>query len=110
MHGDLKPANFLMVHKELKLIDFGIAKQIESNDTTNIVRDNAIGTLNYMAPEAFTGNQVPALPPPPPRPALASLSPRHRWLPAFRGEVGGARCVCSRAPKLQRRGAGRLGA
>lgn len=57
VHGDLKPANFLMVNKELKLIDFGIAKQIESNDTTNIVRDNAIGTLNYMAPEAFVGNQ-----------------------------------------------------
>ena len=45
------------VNKELKLIDFGIAKRIESNDTTNIVRDNAIGTLNYMAPEAFVGNQ-----------------------------------------------------
>ena len=57
VHGDLKPANFLMVNKELKLIDFGIAKRIESNDTTNIVRDNAIGTLNYMAPEAFVGNQ-----------------------------------------------------
>ena len=59
VHGDLKPANFLMVNKELKLIDFGIAKRIESNDTTNIVRDNAIGTLNYMAPEAFVGNQGP---------------------------------------------------
>ena len=27
----------------LKLIDFGIAKAIESNDTTNIVRDNQVG-------------------------------------------------------------------
>jgi len=61
VHGDLKPANFLMVKKELKLIDFGIAKSIEGNDTTNIVRDNAIGTLNYMAPEAFLGNQGAAM-------------------------------------------------
>ena len=58
VHGDLKPANFLMVKKELKLIDFGIAKRIESDNTTNIVRENAIGTLNYMAPEAFLGIQV----------------------------------------------------
>ena len=52
VHGDLKPANFLLVDGQLKLIDFGIAKAI-SNDTTNIVRDNQIGTINYMSPEAI---------------------------------------------------------
>jgi len=53
VHGDLKPANFVFVCGSLKLIDFGIAKQIESNDTTNIVRDTQVGTLNFMAPEAL---------------------------------------------------------
>lgn len=53
IHSDLKPANFLFVRGALKLIDFGIAKAIQSDDTTNITRDSQIGTLNYMSPEAF---------------------------------------------------------
>jgi serine/threonine protein kinase len=53
VHGDLKPANFLFVQGHLKLIDFGIAKQIESQDTTNIYRESQVGTLNYMSPEAI---------------------------------------------------------
>ncbi|CAB72266.2 dual specificity protein kinase Mph1 [Schizosaccharomyces pombe] len=53
VHSDLKPANFLLVEGNLKLIDFGIAKAI-GNDTTNIHRDSHIGTINYMAPEALT--------------------------------------------------------
>ena len=63
IHSDLKPANFLFVRGSLKLIDFGIAKAIQSDETTNIYRDNTIGTVNYMAPEAIldsgTGNNGP---------------------------------------------------
>jgi serine/threonine-protein kinase TTK/MPS1 len=53
IHSDLKPANFLFVKGVLKLIDFGIAKAIQTDDTTNIYRDSQIGTLNYMSPEAI---------------------------------------------------------
>eukprot|EP00899_Mesostigma_viride_P027221 jgi/Mesvir1/7684/Mv11654-RA.1 len=52
VHSDLKPANFLFVEGALKLIDFGIAKTI-LNDTTSIVRESQVGTLNYMSPEAI---------------------------------------------------------
>jgi serine/threonine protein kinase len=55
VHGDLKPANFVCIQGRLKLIDFGIAKAI-SNDTTNIVRDSQIGTINYISPEALIGD------------------------------------------------------
>jgi serine/threonine-protein kinase TTK/MPS1 len=55
VHGDLKPANFLLVRGTLKLIDFGIAKAIR-NDTTNIVRDSQVGTPNYISPEALQVN------------------------------------------------------
>lgn len=53
VHGDLKPANFLIVGGTLKLIDFGIAKAIPSEDTTKIFRDAQVGTPNYMSPEAL---------------------------------------------------------
>ena len=53
IHGDLKPANFLFVKGALKLIDFGIAKAIQSDDTTNIYRESQVGTLNYMSPESI---------------------------------------------------------
>jgi serine/threonine-protein kinase TTK/MPS1 len=53
VHGDLKPANFLFVRGTLKLIDFGIAKAMQNDDTTHIYRENQTGTLNYMSPEAI---------------------------------------------------------
>lgn len=53
LHADLKPANFLMVNKRLKLIDFGIATRVAiHDDTTSVTRDLKVGTLNYMSPEA----------------------------------------------------------
>lgn len=53
VHSDLKPANFLFVEGVLKLIDFGIATQVQ-DDQTSAFRESAVGTLNYMAPEAIS--------------------------------------------------------
>ncbi|OXB65810.1 hypothetical protein ASZ78_016063, partial [Callipepla squamata] len=52
VHSDLKPANFLIVDGMLKLIDFGIANQMQP-DVTSIVKDSQVGTMNYMPPEAI---------------------------------------------------------
>ncbi|GBC02075.1 hypothetical protein RclHR1_04440005 [Rhizophagus clarus] len=58
VHTDLKPANFIIINGTLKLIDFGIAKTIP-NDTTNIHRDQHVGTINYMSPEALNDTSDP---------------------------------------------------
>lgn len=53
VHSDLKPANFLLVYGQLKLIDFGIANAIDIENTVNVHRDNHVGTPNYMSPESL---------------------------------------------------------
>ncbi|KAG8530846.1 uncharacterized protein KY384_004203 [Bacidia gigantensis] len=52
VHSDLKPANFLLLQGQLKLIDFGISNAIAEN-TVNVHREQQIGTPNYMSPEAL---------------------------------------------------------
>ncbi|ROW00383.1 hypothetical protein VMCG_07227 [Cytospora schulzeri] len=53
VHSDLKPANFVVVQGRLKLIDFGIANAIQTDETVNVHRETQIGTPNYMSPESL---------------------------------------------------------
>ena len=52
IHSDLKPANFIFVQGTLKLIDFGISRSFNS-DQTSVIKDKNMGTLNYISPEAL---------------------------------------------------------
>ncbi|KAI0912507.1 kinase-like domain-containing protein [Ustulina deusta] len=53
VHSDLKPANFVLVKGRLKLIDFGIANAIQTEETVNVHREAQVGTPNYMSPESL---------------------------------------------------------
>src|SRR3954471_4961197 len=52
VHRDLKPRNVLLAPVSPKVIDFGIARAMES--TTHLTRTNQmLGSVAYMAPESF---------------------------------------------------------
>ncbi|KAH7137312.1 kinase-like domain-containing protein [Dactylonectria estremocensis] len=59
VHSDLKPANFVLVKGQLKLIDFGIANAIQTDETVNVHREAQIGTPNYMSPESLMDSNNP---------------------------------------------------
>ena len=59
VHSDLKPANFVLVKGQLKLIDFGIANAIQTDETVNVHRETQVGTPNYMSPESLMDSNNP---------------------------------------------------
>ncbi|WP_233583611.1 serine/threonine-protein kinase, partial [Corallococcus sp. CA053C] len=63
VHRDLKPANVFLVElpgavTTLKLVDFGIAKLLESRDSPTTVDGTILGTPEFMAPEQIRGGTV----------------------------------------------------
>jgi len=58
IHRDIKPANVMLTEEaqEVKLMDFGLAKVMESGQATTVVS----GTPAFMAPEQFVGKGLDA--------------------------------------------------
>jgi serine/threonine protein kinase len=57
IHRDLKPRNVLLAPGFPKVIDFGIARALEST-SEHTRTDQMVGTLSYMAPERLDGGPV----------------------------------------------------
>lgn len=49
LHRDIKPSNVMVVHDQVKLVDFGIAETAGTSQ-------RLAGTLQYMAPEMYLGS------------------------------------------------------
>jgi eukaryotic-like serine/threonine-protein kinase len=65
IHRDLKPSNVLVVHREghaiPKVIDFGIAKAIDSSTTAHTAfteHGQLVGTPEYMSPEQASAGAI----------------------------------------------------
>ena len=74
VHGDLKPGNIMTTKFGMKLLDFGLARQLSLSAPSDLTRTSAsvdtgvvAGTLPYMAPEVLRGS------PPDPRSDLWAL-------------------------------------
>ncbi|MFC7645123.1 protein kinase [Streptosporangium lutulentum] len=55
VHRDFKPDNVLIAADGPRVVDFGIARII---DSTGTITSRAIGTPAYMAPEQISGSDV----------------------------------------------------
>lgn len=65
IHRDLKPANILVTKQGVKLLDFGLAKQVgplkETDPTLALSSEGQLlGTLQYMSPEQLESKDVDA--------------------------------------------------
>ncbi|WP_053063636.1 serine/threonine-protein kinase [Nocardiopsis sp. RV163] len=55
VHRDLKPDNIMLAADGPRVIDFGIARAVE---TTSVTASGVVGTIGYMAPEQLEGMRL----------------------------------------------------
>jgi serine/threonine-protein kinase len=59
VHRDIKPSNILVTLSDfVYVVDFGIARSMGDRQTALTTTGATIGTLNYMAPERFSGHAI----------------------------------------------------
>jgi serine/threonine-protein kinase len=59
LHRDVKPANIMLLKDGgVKIIDFGIARLVRDTSTRLTQHGYVIGTMTYMAPELFAGEDT----------------------------------------------------
>jgi serine/threonine-protein kinase len=59
VHRDIKPSNILVTTNDfVYVVDFGIARSMGGHQTALTITGATIGTLHYMAPERFAGQDV----------------------------------------------------